>query len=198
MKYCKECMLPFGLDLRAFVLLVLGLASVSSGVSQVGQANLTSASLTKPVGSKLSRKARTQLHSPSCSSAGFLPIQASLPVTAQHKVTLSWKASSPSADPVFGYCLYKSQAKIDTNLGLACPQCEPLNSVPVKGTSCVDDIVTNGVTYYYIVRAVDARGNPSLWSNVVTVPVQSSNQTSAVPQDSPQPPLCRAAPSVTK
>ena len=182
----------------AFVLLVVAFASVCS-MSQISEITVASAAPVEPFGAKgaPSHKTRAQPPAPSCSAVGFLPIQPSPPATAQHKVTLSWKASVPSADPVFGYCLYKSQTTIDSNLGVTCPKCEPLNSVPVKGTSCVDDIVTNGATYYYIVRAVDVRGNPSPWSNVATVPIPSSNQTSAVPQGSPQPQFCRV-PSSTK
>ncbi len=182
--------------LRALALLVLGLASVCC-VSQVGRVSTPTASLARSTRSNGAPSHKSAPRPPSCNAVGFLPIQLAPPPTARHKVTLSWKAGAPSADPAFGYCLYKSQTKIAPQLGLICSQCEPLNSAPVKGTSCVDDIVANGVTYSYVVRAVDAQGNPSGWSNVAAAPIPSSNQTSATPTSSPQPPLCRAA-SATK
>lgn len=192
MKYGLQFILHLCPFSRALALLGLGLASVCC-VSQVGKVNTATASLARPIGGNGAPSHKRAPQPPSCSAVGFLPIQLAPPTTARHSVTLSWKASAPSADPAFGYCLYKSQTEIPPKLGLTCNQCEPLNSAPVKGTSCVDDVVTNGVTYSYIVRAVDARGNPSGWSNIVTAPIPSSNQTSAVPAGSPQPPLCRAS-----
>jgi fibronectin type 3 domain-containing protein len=41
----------------------------------------------------------------------------------------------------------------------------------VAGTSYKDETVQSGTTYYYVTRAVDAKGNESVDSNVTTVVV---------------------------
>jgi hypothetical protein len=71
-----------------------------------------------------------------------------------HTVTLTWKASS---SPVIGYNVYRSASRggnyVKINLGL------------VRGLTYTDNAVQSGVTYYYVVRAVDARGIESINSN---------------------------------
>jgi len=68
-------------------------------------------------------------------------------------VRLSWNASIPAsdspADAIKGYDVYrripgKAYEKINTDL--------------IRGTSCVDYLVTAGQTYYYETRAVSATG----------------------------------------
>ena len=78
------------------------------------------------------------------------------PITSSskaHTVRLSWNASIPPsnspADAIKGYNIYrripgKSFEKINTDL--------------IRGTSCVDYLVTTGQTYYYQTRAVSATG----------------------------------------
>ena len=43
---------------------------------------------------------------------------------------------------------------------------DKLNSTPIEGTSFTDATVVNGQTYWYIVRAVNAKGEESFESNV--------------------------------
>ncbi|MBN2044328.1 MAG: hypothetical protein JW757_04840 [Anaerolineales bacterium] len=69
------------------------------------------------------------------------------------EVTLEWLAS-PGA---VGYYVYRSPV---TGGGYA-----RLTDVPVTGLSLFDDTVVNGRLYYYVVTAVDAFGNESLYSN---------------------------------
>jgi hypothetical protein len=49
---------------------------------------------------------------------------------------------------------------------------DKLNSTPIEGTSFTDGTVVNGQTYWYIVRAVNAKGEESFESNVAeaTIP----------------------------
>ena len=49
---------------------------------------------------------------------------------------------------------------------------DKLNSTPIEGTSFTDATVVNGQTYWYIVRAVNAKGEESFESNVAeaTIP----------------------------
>ncbi|MFQ5696593.1 MAG: fibronectin type III domain-containing protein, partial [Terriglobia bacterium] len=70
------------------------------------------------------------------------------------RVDLTWEAS-PAAD-LAGYYLYRSRA---AGAGF-----ERLNQRPVVGQSLADTGVEPGLTYYYVVTAVDADGNESEFS----------------------------------
>jgi len=80
----------------------------------------------------------------------------------RHSVTLNWKASTST---VAGYNVYRSTVKgrdyAKINLALVTGQ-----------TSYKDETVESRTTYYYMARAVDAKGNESLNSAevVATVP----------------------------
>lgn len=80
-----------------------------------------------------------------------------------HTVTLNWTASVSAG--VTGYRVYRSSV----NGG---PYTE-ITTAPITGTSFVDDVVQGGLTYYYVVTAVDASGLASPNSNqaVAAVPV---------------------------
>jgi hypothetical protein len=104
-----------------------------------------------------------------------------------HRVILSWKASEPAnskhADAV-GYCVYRGSTE-------KFPDTELLNAMPFAGTRCTDDSVEGGKKYYYVVRAISARG---VTSDVTKPPVPakipaSPAHGSKIAQDSP--PLCR-------
>jgi hypothetical protein len=80
----------------------------------------------------------------------------------KHSVTLTWDAST---SPVIGYDVYRRTVK---DRGY-----EKINRALVTGqTSYNDETVLSGTTYYYMARAVDAKGNESLNSAevVATVP----------------------------
>jgi hypothetical protein len=79
----------------------------------------------------------------------------------KHTVTLTWNASS---SPVAGYNVYRSMTPGGNYLRI--------NPSPVPGPSYTDNTVENGVTYYYVTRAVDAQGRES---------VNSSETSAAVP-----------------
>jgi hypothetical protein len=69
----------------------------------------------------------------------------------KHKVTLTWKASSSH---VVGYNVYRSMTPGGNYLRI--------NSSLVPGLTYTDNTVESGVTYYYVTRAVDARGYESV------------------------------------
>jgi len=74
-------------------------------------------------------------------------------------VLLSWKASAPpdaKHSAAAGYCVYRGTDPKNLPNQL-------LNPIAfTQGTSCTDNnSVQNGVTYYYVVRAVSAGGTPS-------------------------------------
>lgn len=74
-----------------------------------------------------------------------------------HRVILKWKASS-HADAkhaeAIGYCIYRG-------LKPNAPPTELVNQLPFPETQCIDDSVENGKQYYYVVRAISARGETS-------------------------------------
>ncbi len=102
-----------------------------------------------------------------------------------HRVVLSWKASTPSdskhADAV-GYCIYR---------GLEGKKDPPvlLNAHPYPDTTCTDDMVQNGTKYYYVVRAISAKGVSSDRSQRTRADIPKKDPAS-LPQNPP--PLCRA------
>ena len=177
---------------RVFVLAVIGVLASSWSMCQVGRIATASMSAAKPPKPEASAREKTSLTPNQCATIGFLPIESSRPATAHHTVTLSWNASALSFDAPAGYCLYKSETEIDIK-NPKCSSCEPVNPVPVAKTSCVDDIVKDGVTYYYVVRAVDRSGNPSTWSNVATASVPPSDQVKS--STTAPPALCRVPPA---
>ena len=79
----------------------------------------------------------------------------------KHSVTLTWKASTST---VAGYNVYRSMVKgrdyVKINVALVTGQ-----------TSYKDETIQSGTTYYYLTRAVDAKGKESLDSAEVVVRV---------------------------
>jgi len=109
-----------------------------------------------------------------------------------HKVTLSWKASLPPDSKhgaAVGYCVYRGPA---TRL----PYPELLNALPFSGTRCADDSVESGKKYYYVVRAITAKGatsdvtKPPVLAKIPAAPASAAQAT----QDSA--PLCRESTGV--
>jgi len=104
-------------------------------------------------------------------------------------VILSWRASAP-ADPkhaaAAGYCIYRGVKQKDLSPVL-------VNNIPFPGTSCVDDLVVNDKTYYYVVRAISGQGVTSIVSNEAPakIPKQSNPSASAALA-----PLCRVPASL--
>jgi len=68
-----------------------------------------------------------------------------------------------------------------------------VNNIPFPGTSCVDDLVVNDKTYYYVVRAISGQGVTSIVSNEAPakIPKQSNPSASAALA-----PLCRVPASL--
>jgi hypothetical protein len=91
-------------------------------------------------------------------SAGAQQDRVNGPPGQQHKVTLSWNAS---ASAIIGYNVYRRGTS-----GVV-----KLNLEPVPGTTYVDSTVQAGQTYFYVTKAVSARGTESTPSNEVRVDV---------------------------
>jgi fibronectin type 3 domain-containing protein len=78
----------------------------------------------------------------------------------QHTVALSWTASTST---VVGYNVYRST----TSGG----PYTLLTNAPVAGTAYTDSTVQSGVTYFYVVTAVNSNGTESVYSNESTAVV---------------------------
>jgi hypothetical protein len=92
------------------------------------------------------------------------PQTASLAGAGSHDVFLSWTASATSE--YVAYNVYRGT----TSGG---ESSTPLNATPINGTTYVDESVTSGATYYYVVTAVGLNGAQSAASGETetTVPV---------------------------
>jgi hypothetical protein len=71
-----------------------------------------------------------------------------------HTVALKWR---PSSSQVAGYNVYRSLTPAGNYV--------QINSSLVQGVTYTDNTVESGLTYYYVTRAVDARGHESVDSN---------------------------------
>jgi hypothetical protein len=128
---------------------------------------------------------------PSCPPAGIPNFQPPPQNTGHHTITLSWQRSASSGKPdsqAVGYCLYRSKEQNAAKQNATCSHCEQINSMPLGDTACVDDLVEDGATYYYVVAAIDGKGRISYPSNEILAHVPSTKK-STNPADSY--PLCR-------
>jgi titin len=97
-------------------------------------------------------------------NAGGSPQSVSLTGTGLHDVILTWTASPTIG--VAGYNVYRGT----TSGG---ESATPINSAPINGTTYMDENVTAGATYYYVVTSVD--------SNDVTQGADSNEASATVP-----------------
>jgi hypothetical protein len=101
-------------------------------------------------------------------------------------VTLTWNASR--GKDVVGYCLYrdteKKVAKNKPNAEFTCAGCEQVNSIPVAPTGCVDDVVPDNSTYFYVATALNRDKRLSSASNEARADIPAAS-SSATPQASP-------------
>lgn len=122
-----------------------------------------------------------------CPPLGSILVQAP-PSTNGHRVTLKWRASrliDVKQAGAAGYCIYRGPKP-------EAPSAELVNHLPFTDTKCVDDSVENGRQYYYVVRAISARGVTSVVSKPpVRVRIPDTPRVSKVRDDST--PLCREA-----
>ena len=125
-----------------------------------------------------------------CLPFASFPEPSALQIKGEHTVILSWTASAP-ADAnhaaANGYCVYRSTERKDRSF-------ERVNTVPFQGTSCTDDMVETGKTYYYRVKAISAKGRTSDASRFAAAPIRDRKPSN--PVASPPPP-CRE-PAIVK
>jgi hypothetical protein len=116
---------------------------------------------------------------PDCPETPFPMLQSSDPKTGHHKVVLSWKPSAASVDPdkyPVGYCIYRSRKKDVLRRDPTCRECEVVSLKPIRSTDCVDDLVQNDVTYYYVVTAISRHKNLSGPSNQIRAVIPKADR----------------------
>jgi hypothetical protein len=119
-----------------------------------------------------------------CPSLGSSGAPVTPPQKDGHRVILSWRASAPADSKhaaAVGYCIYRGVNKKD-------PAPVLLNTAPLPGTSCADDLVVNDKKYYYVVRAISAKGVTSIVSNEAPAAIPKQSNPSAPATFAP---LCR-------
>lgn len=180
---------------RSFLVLLFSGFGVSLCCGQIAHVSVEppkSAELATP--SKDTRPKVSRLP-PTCPPAGLLSVQPKSSGTGDHTVTLSWNASvapSHSKDDAVGYCIYRSQKQSAAHKNPTCATCERVNAVPLASLSCVDNVVEDGATYFYVVTAISPSSSISSASNEVTVPIGRGREEKTTSGNSP--PFCRGNP----
>jgi len=177
---------------RAALLCVVGVLQAVSGCSRDTSTRVKIELADPPAG----KRTNAVLAPPGiyhCPPAGAPILQPSA-TTGHHRVILTWNASIPSArseDNAVGYCLYRSGKVNLAKENATCRGCEQINAIAVPGTACVDDLVQDGTTYYYVVTAINASEKRSSSSNEIPVVIPNTKETSVSTSTSDYP-LCRS------
>jgi hypothetical protein len=109
-----------------------------------------------------------------------------------HTVILSWTASARDAKhaDADGYCIYRgilSEVKKPDDTSLV-----RVNSEPFHGTSCTDNVVETGKTYFYRVKAISTNKITSAPSAYATAQILDRKPSNPVVNP---PPLCETSTS---
>ena len=139
---------------------------------------------------------------PPCPKAPYAMLQANHPNVGHHKVFLRWNASSSASEVGpngLGYCLYRTQAPgTAKNCPAKHPKCEQINVEPVRGTRCVDDLVKDTTTYYYVALAITFANGKSTASEEAIAQVPSAGEQKTAPPDGASYPAFRTSTTATQ
>lgn len=178
--------------LRAFVILAFGLLGILCPSAQTGYVAAANSGMAAMAAPKASASTKVPHPTLLCPPAGLLSASAPSSDSGHHRVTLSWNASTASAQQtgnVVGYCLYRSKKQHVAKKNPTCTSCERINTVPVTSLSCIDDLVENNATYFYVVTAISPANRISSPSNEIAASIPSGRQASSAPSTSA--PFCR-------
>jgi hypothetical protein len=130
-----------------------------------------------------------------CPNAPTRMLQAQHSATGHHRVFLTWNASlsARGSDPnALGYCLYRTQtAGRAKDCPTKYPKCEQVNVVPVHGTRCVDELVKDNTTYYYVAIGINSASAISTTSEEAIAEVPAAGKLNQPPPGADSFPACR-------
>lgn len=121
---------------------------------------------------------------PRCPTFDSSPEPSEVLTKGEHKVILSWIASAkPDVKhaEAFGYCVYRASKRENGSL-------VRMNSKAFQGTSCTDDMVETGKTYYYRVKAISLQEKTSEPTEFVRANILDQQPAHPVTNF---PPVCR-------
>jgi hypothetical protein len=131
---------------------------------------------------------------PPCPDAPYAKLNLKDRATGHHRVFLTWNASlsaSGSNTNALGYCLYRTQT---AGKAKDCPtkysKCEQVNAAPVRGTRCVDELVKDNTSYYYVAIAITSSGT-STTSEEAIAEVPAAGARNPPPPSADSYPACR-------
>lgn len=133
---------------------------------------------------------------PPCPKARYPMLQASNSSVGHHKVFLRWNASSSARQfgpDELGYCLYRTQAAGTAKDCPNDPKCEQVNVQPVRGTRCIDDLVKDRTSYYYVALAITSAKVESTTSEEAIAQVPAPEKQLPAPPDAKSYPSCRTS-----
>jgi hypothetical protein len=129
-----------------------------------------------------------------CPEAPNPMLQAKDPTTGHHRVFLKWNASPTaggSDSKELGYCLYRTQRPGKAkNCPKKYPKCEQVNVVPIGGTRCVDELVKDNTTYYYVAIAITS-SDTSVTSEEAIAEVPAPGRRNPLTLEADSYPACR-------
>lgn len=132
---------------------------------------------------------------PPCPDAPYPKLNAKDAATGHHRVFLTWKASlsaSGSEPKALGYCLYRTQTAAKAkDCPTKYPKCEQVNAVPVRGTRCVDELVKDNTTYYYVAIGINSGNAISTTSEEAIAEVPAAGKLNPPPPGADSYPACR-------
>ena len=122
---------------------------------------------------------------PPCPDAPYVKLNAKDPATGHHRVFLKWNPSwsTNGSDPnMLGYCLYRTQtAGKAKDCPTKYPKCEQVNAVPIRGTRCVDELVKDNTTYYYVAIGINSANAISTTSEEAIAEVPAAGKVNPPP-----------------
>lgn len=182
--------IPFQRKLVVF-LLACGILELNS-CKQYSDSSRESAA---HINQKIIEEKRNPSTLPGCPDAPYAKLNAKDPATGHHRVFLTWNASllSSGSDPnALGYCLYRTQtAGKAKDCPTKYPKCEQVNTVPVRGTRCVDELVKDNTTYYYVAIGINSAKAISTTSEEAIAEVPAARKLNPPPPGADSYPACR-------
>ena len=131
---------------------------------------------------------------PHCPDAPHPLLHAEDPATSHHRVFLKWDASTSSNgynSKELGYCLYRTQ---EPGRAKGCPKkyskCEQVNIVPLSGTRCVDALVKDNSTYYYVAITITSTDTSTTSEEAIAI-VPAAGKQNPLPPNADSYPACR-------